>query len=536
MSRLFQYVALLWFSTMVLQAKAQLSPALLRGLLQDSSFVANAGMQDAQLVQQFYGQTDYKIAWLNNAGLKHRQVLLRDLQIAGDLGLETSHYRLQTLASFATGSPMKNMLDSATNELLLTDAALHFYGDVRYGSQLPSFNFDGVKYKPDRTPMIVLLAASFAKDDLTHFLAAAEPADVMYVGLKQWLRYFNPLTRHLDFSEVTISAKNSDVSNKALVQKLMQLRILDSAHAVNFEGSLAPKIKEAQALLGLQPDGVLGPSTLRAMNVPIQQRIEAIKVALNYMRWMGSMQHRNPHIVVNLPSASLQLYQNGEPVFDSKIIAGKPNTPTPTLSSTITEVILYPYWTVPQSIATKELLPKIKRNTSYLEQNNFQVLNRQGKLLDPHSINWQSLSASNFPYTIRQSTGCDNSLGLVKLNFANPFSVYLHDTPAKTLFNTYRRFYSHGCVRVAKAAELAAMVAKEHRFQIDSVLKAGCLHQQEPIVIAASQPMNVYIIYSTVWFDVNGRITFYDDVYNKLKAPASSLNTAVFNANAGAVR
>jgi murein L,D-transpeptidase YcbB/YkuD len=172
---------------------------------------------------------------------------------------------------------------------------------------------------------------------------------------------------------------------------------------------------------------------------------------------------------------------NNEVVLEMRLVVGKPSTPTFSLASIVNEVIIYPYWHVPVSIATKELLPAIKRDPSFLEANNYQVLNKAGKIINPYSINWNALSRNYFPYTIRQGTGCDNSLGLLKLNFYNPFGAYLHDTPNKDLFKQNRRFFSHGCMRMEKPIELGHLVLINNNIAIDTLTEKGCLKNQSPI-------------------------------------------------------
>jgi murein L,D-transpeptidase YcbB/YkuD len=154
----------------------------------------------------------------------------------------------------------------------------------------------------------------------------------------------------------------------------------------------------------------------------------------------------------------MKVYSQGKVNLEMRMIVGKPSTPTSTLASRVNEVILYPYWHVPYSIATKELLPIIKRNPGYIEAGNYQVLNKSGNIVDPYSINWRALSRNYFPYLIRQSTGCDNALGLLKLNFYSPFGIYLHDTPVKSLFMLNKRYFSHGCMRMEKPMELGHLV------------------------------------------------------------------------------
>jgi murein L,D-transpeptidase YcbB/YkuD len=285
------------------------------------------------------------------------------------------------------------------------------------------------------------------------------------------------------------------------------------------------RIKVAQRMFNLLADGILRETIRDEMNIPLKYRIEELKMALNTIRWFGATTTSSTIVIVNIPSANLLVYENGKVILESRVIVGKKSTPTSTLSSTITEVILYPYWVVPRKIAINELLPIIKRDIGYLDKNAIEVFNLQGKLMNPYRINWNSLSASYFPYVLRQSTGCDNSLGLVKLNFYNPFTTYLHDTPWKFLFSFNKRYFSHGCIRVEKAIELARVVLKDNQQAIDSVTEKGCLKDQLPISIQPSKAMPVFVLYQTAWVDSSATVSFHEDVYQRLRylRPASTV-------------
>jgi murein L,D-transpeptidase YcbB/YkuD len=274
------------------------------------------------------------------------------------------------------------------------------------------------------------------------------------------------------------------------------------------------KVQQAQLLFNLRNDGTLNPNTRAALNISLRQRREEVKRALNLFRYIACLKEQGMAALVNIPSASLFVYQNDSLLLSSKIIAGKPSTPTPTLSSAITDVIVYPYWNVPHKIATRELLPQIKRNRSFLTSNGFEVLSSSGRVLDPSQINWHSLSSSNFPYTLRQSTGCDNALGVLKFNFYNPFTVYLHDTPYKGLFFLNKRFFSHGCMRVEKPIELSQLLLQEKASDIDTLIRT-CLKDQKPHDIKLEKPLPILVLYSTVWFNESGDVRFYEDVYHK---------------------
>jgi murein L,D-transpeptidase YcbB/YkuD len=198
-----------------------------------------------------------------------------------------------------------------------------------------------------------------------------------------------------------------------------------------------------------------------------------------------------------------------------KIVAGKKSTPTPTLCSRVDEVVLYPYWHVPHSIASKELLPIIKRNPGFINEGNYQVLNSAGNIVNPYSVNWHALSSSYFPYLLRQSTGCDNALGLLKLNFYSPFGVYLHDTPIKYAFMLNNRFLSHGCMRMEKPMELGRLLLKANHIAIDTLEQKGCLRNQAPVSVPVVDHLPVIVWYNPAGMDQAGRLVFYQDIYDK---------------------
>jgi murein L,D-transpeptidase YcbB/YkuD len=221
--------------------------------------------------------------------------------------------------------------------------------------------------------------------------------------------------------------------------------------------------------------------------------------------------------VVNIPAAYLKVYDNDSVTLEMRMVVGKKSTPTPTLTSRVSDVVLYPYWHVPNSIAVKELLPIIKRDRGYINTGNYQVLDKSGNIVDPYSINWRALSQNYFPYLLRQSTGCDNSLGLLKLNFYSPCGVYLHDTPFKNAFGLNKRYFSHGCLRMEKPMEMGHMVLKNNPIAIDSLEQKGCLRNQAPVVVRADVHMPVIVWYNPAGIDSAGHLLFYEDVYEKFK-------------------
>lgn len=247
-------------------------------------------------------------------------------------------------------------------------------------------------------------------------------------------------------------------------------------------------------------------------------RLAGLKEAINTVRWLRGLREQHESvIVVNIPSTTLLVYSKSTVTLSSKVIVGKLSTRTPLLCSQVFEVVLYPYWMVPAKIASRELLPMIKRNPHYLEANSFQVLTKSGKIVNPATVNWHTLSPENFPYVIRQSTGCDNSLGLVKLNFISPYDVYLHDTPWKSLFFLNTRFFSHGCIRVEQAIELGRLLLGYNSIAIDTLTEKGCLRSQRPIPVPLDKKVPVCVLYNTAWVDSSATVSYYRDVYRRLR-------------------
>lgn len=247
----------------------------------------------------------------------------------------------------------------------------------------------------------------------------------------------------------------------------------------------------------------------------IPSKIEQLKKAANDYRWLNAIKQDNRIILVNIPSTQLRAFDHNKTVLTMKVIVGKQSTQTNTLSSPIDKITINPYWMVPKSIATKEMLPKILKDRSYFEQNNLQVLNANYKLVAPNKIIWENYSEDNFPFTIRQGTGCDNSLGLLKVEFDSPFGIYLHDTPEKGLFANNSRFYSHGCMRMEKPIDMGKWLLENNAKAIDTIDFNKCYKDPAPKSIPVTLSTKIIVWYSLVDFDNNGNLKFYKNIYDK---------------------
>jgi murein L,D-transpeptidase YcbB/YkuD len=239
---------------------------------------------------------------------------------------------------------------------------------------------------------------------------------------------------------------------------------------------------------------------------------KTILLAMNYRRYLTLNSH-SEYVVANIPATEVEYFQNDKSVLKMRSVAGKKKNPTPTIASYITDIVTFPFWNVPFSIASKELLPKVQKDETYLEQNNFEVVDADGNVVDDYDLNWADYTEKTFPYFFRESTGPNNALGMLKFNLQNPFSIYLHDTNSKWAFAKDYRFLSHGCIRLEKPVELAVLLAGD---EIDvQAIKSG-KEDTESKTITLAQKIPVFIIYLPVTI-VGDKVTFLADVYGLIK-------------------
>jgi murein L,D-transpeptidase YcbB/YkuD len=241
-------------------------------------------------------------------------------------------------------------------------------------------------------------------------------------------------------------------------------------------------------------------------------KYKSVVLSMNYLKYL-SLNHHPEYIVANIPETEVRYYQNGKLKLKMKSVVGKKKNPTPTIASYITNIVTFPFWNVPFSIASKELLPKVQKDESYLEKNNFEVVDAKGNLIDDSDLKWDSYTEKNFPYFFRESTGPNNSLGVLKFNLGNPFSIYLHDTNSKGAFAKESRFLSHGCVRLEKPIELADLLTRGKVNVWE--LKTG-QKDTESKTIRLDEKVPVFIVYMPVIVD-GEKVTFLKDEYGLIR-------------------
>jgi len=295
-----------------------------------------------------------------------------------------------------------------------------------------------------------------------------------------------------------------------------------------FDELVAEAVKRFQVRHGLAATATVTPRTLAALNVPVQKRIRQLEASLERIENMN-FQFGQRYVVVNLPAAFAEAVENDKVVRRYRVIVGKTEKPSPTLTAEITSVNLNPTWTVPSSIAKTEISAHMRKDPTYLSRMHMDVLDAHDNPIDPNSVDWSGARTPNF--TVRQQNGAFNALGAVKIDMPNPYSVYMHDTNQRNLFSDDYRFDSHGCSRVDNVRDLAtwllqAEIPKWNRAALDAAIATG---QRQDIALPKKVP--VAWIYLTAWMTKDQTIQFRNDIYaqDEQLLEATAEEAAFFN-------
>jgi L,D-transpeptidase YcbB len=279
-----------------------------------------------------------------------------------------------------------------------------------------------------------------------------------------------------------------------------------------FDEVVAEGVMRFQTRHGLAPTGTVTPRTLAALNVPVQKRIRQLEASLERLENMN-FGFGQRYVVVNLPAAFAEAVENDHVVRRYRVIVGKTEKPSPTLTAEITGVVLNPTWTVPSSISRTEISAHMRKDPGYLARMHMEVLDAHDVPVDPRSVDWSGARTPNF--TVRQQSGTFNALGAVKIDMPNPYSVYMHDTNQRNLFSDDYRFDSHGCSRVDNVRDLAAWLLQEempkwNRAAVDAAIATG---QHEEVALPKKVP--VAWIYLTGWMTKDQTVQFRNDIYDQ---------------------
>ncbi len=482
-------------------------------------------------VQAFYRSSAFTPLW-SLAGQIQPQAhkLITTIRSAWREGLDPSVYRLAAIEKLVNQSNKNDAARQfARTDLLLTDVLISYADDLLKGRLSDSPLRQGEDSDPEQLDL-KWLASAVSSGQLGAALSALAPRSSSYASLRRALSDYRALRQQeIEFNPLHRTLKRGDAGAdvKSLRQRLMFLQDLQSNHPQenSFDGELEQAVIRFQVRHGLKIDGIAGPETYAAMAVPLALRVSQIEYNLERWRWLPRSLGRR-YVVVNIAGFSLEVVEDEDLVLWMRAIVGKPFQQTPVFSSKITHLTLNPFWEVPFNIATKEMLPKVRQDPGYLQREHMRVLRvDQGKVvqIDPADVDWKNVGRANFPYRFRQDPGPANALGRVKFYLPNRYSVYLHDTPNKSLFSQAVRCFSHGCVRLERPFELTAYLLRDQPEWTRARIIETLEHEQN-FVIMLSAPIPIYTVYWTAWVDSQGILNFRKDIYGRDKKLSQALS------------
>jgi murein L,D-transpeptidase YcbB/YkuD len=465
-------------------------------------------------VRRVYKDLNYQLIWVDGERPSRRhEEFAKALGAADTHGLPATLYQAP-LAQSPDGSAKIAAEQAPELDVKTTALFLRYFAHMTGGRLDPRALQPLWTLKPEKPDLVVALTSAVKNNDLVAAMDRLIPQHPEYRELEKALVRYRAIAAKGGWPSIPPTTKLKPHQQSPVVPALRQrLAIegdLDPSHEKNaspvFDDAVVAAVKRFEERHRIEPDGIVDPVTVSAMNVPVEQRIRTIELNLERWRWLPDRMPER-HFVVNVPDFRLEAIEQGKSVLDMRVVVGAPDNKTPIFADEMTHIVFSPYWNVPPGIAQEETIPKAISDPGFLARNNMEVVDSSGERVDPGSVDWSNAKGLR----IRQKPGSGNALGGVKFIFPNNFDVYLHDTNATKLFDRIERGLSHGCVRVEEPHKLAQYVLRDQpewtADTIDAAMKSG-----DEKHVKLKTPIPVYILYKTAWVH-DGGVRFLKDLY-----------------------
>lgn len=458
----------------------------------------------------FYEDRDFEPVWIADGALSPAaRATIARLKDASADGLDPTAY--EVIERPLDTGPHPGAPDLAAEELSLSRAVMAFARDAQAGRIDPQRVSRLITLHPPVPDPVVSLKRVASASDPAEALDAFNPPHPQFQALKAKLADIRNTS--VERPLPVPSGRNLRLGASDPRVGLLRQRLGVTSHrgsdVTAYDETVVEAVKAFQAEHGLRPDGIIGPNTLAVLNRGLGGEPEAdILVNMERWRWMPRDLGAT-NVFVNIPAFTVTIRREGTTAYEGRVIVGKPQNPTPVFSDEIEHIVVNPYWNVPYSIASKEMLSSIQKNPSgYFAKRGYEAVYK-GKVVNPSSIDWSPSALRNV--RIRQKPGNSNALGHIKFMFPNEHAVYLHDTPSRSLFSKPVRAFSHGCVRVDQPLEFADALLAEERHWNAAQLKKLIGGSERYLNLDRHIP--VHLTYFTEWVADDGTLTHYSDVY-----------------------
>jgi murein L,D-transpeptidase YcbB/YkuD len=482
-----------------------------------------------ELVRRVYLDRNYQPLWIDGSKLEARaRDLIETLCHAEREGLRAADYDLaglQTELARLREHKKSNPAALAALDLRLTRAFLDYGGDLLAGRLDPQAVQNGWYIKARRAAVDSTLRSTLLKDNFEDMVSPLRPRQKEYKELLEKLAEYREIEAKGGWGTIfgvsRLQWGDEGPYIEVLRERLQATGDLEKSNGKPiYDDKVAAAVARFQERHGIPADSSVDAKTLAALNVPVDTRIRIIELNLERYRWLPS-DFGKRYILVNIPDYRLYAYDNGKERLTMRVGVGEEYShATPVFADSMTHVVFRPYWEVPRRIMVDSVIPNVRKNIHYLAQHSYEVVDpaRNEVIADPSAINWSKLDMKRIPFRVRQKPGPDNQLGTVKFMFPNQFSVYMHDTPADSLFQKQNRTDSHGCVRVEDAVKLAGYVLEKQEGwgdkEILMAIAADPTKDMTPTSVYLKEPVPVYLLYLTA-FVRDGVLHFRDDPYRK---------------------
>ena len=485
----------------------------------------------------FYRSRDFRSAWSSDNGLRWESMVLIRAIIEAELeGLRSEDYHRSSIEKLLIDIGDDQAADKTPDpdkftdfDLLLTDAFLLYGSHLSKGRVNPKKIQSEWFIKTRKVNLLKVLQYALETGQIEESLNILRPQSDVYDAMKHHLKQYKDILELGGWPRVP---KGSLMQKGSRGKQVVTLRT-----RLNFSGDLGESKETDQAIFddsldeavrrfqkrhGLLIDGMVGPETLAALNVPVEERIKKITFNMERWRWLPRDLGER-YVLINVTNFELNIVEGEQILSTMRVVVGRKARPTPIFTGRMTYMELNPYWYIPGKIAREDILPRILDDPNYLSKENIRVFKtwKEPALeIDPGTIDWALITRSNFPFKLRQEPGLSNALGRIKFVFPNKFSVFLHDTPARALFNKTKRSSSSGCIRVENPIELAEYLLKgklerKPKWNRDNIMTA--INKGKRKILVIPDPIKVHVLYLTAWVEKDGTLNFRDDIYGKDK-------------------
>lgn len=477
--------------------------------------VAEGAARDDALAE-FYRTRDFVGLWTGNTDgdISRRNALLAAFAGAGDHGLPAAQY--DPIALMARLQAATTATELGAMEIEMSRLFLSYARSIQTGILTPGDVVDEIKREvPLRDPMTYL--REFEAASPAGYLASLAPASPEYARLLREKLGLERLVAGGGWGTTVQADKiepgTTGANVVALRDRLVAMGFMTRSATRTYDAALQSAVQDFQTAHGLTPDGVAGAETIAQLNIPATARLQQIIVAMERERWMN-IPRGERHVWVNLTDFTAAVVDNDTVTFSTRSVIGAldEDRQSPEFSDVMNHMVINPTWYIPRSIIVNEYLPALQRNRNAL--GHLQITNRDGQRINRGNINFARYTARTFPFAMRQPPSNTNALGLVKFMFPNQYNIYLHDTPAKSLFGREVRAFSHGCIRLNDpfdfAYALLAVQEADPKTYFDDILAAG---RERRVNLDA--PVPVHIVYRTAFTHTTGQLNFRRDIYNR---------------------